>query len=207
MISLILFLLFLGCSSGVQADGQHINPQLNEKDNTKIELKSDTWNEPREEVLSVERVIIDPEMAKELLKKKEERLKPLTGLFKVSLETLKENEQLKINFSLQNISGKDLQISFGSGQQYDIVVFNERNEEVYKWSNNKAFTQALIERDFKKEGKLTFTEKWNFKDNEGVSVVNGRYNIKVLIMVSMKSENFTISLDELATSSVIEVLN
>jgi hypothetical protein len=201
MISLILFLLFLGCSNGMQGDGQYINPQLNEKDNTKVELKFDTRNETQKDVLYAERFIVDPEMAKELLKQKEERSKPQTGLLKMSLETVEENEQLKINFSLQNISGKDLQISFGSGQQYDILVFNERNEEVYKWSNDKSFTQALIERDLKKGEKLTFTEKWNFKDNKGLSIAKGRYNLKVLIMVKMKSENITFSPDELTIKS------
>ncbi|MDR6551870.1 BsuPI-related putative proteinase inhibitor [Paenibacillus qinlingensis] len=47
--------------------------------------------------------------------------------------TFKEDGKIKFSFYLQNVSGKEQQISYGSGQKYDIFICNEQNEEVYKY--------------------------------------------------------------------------
>lgn len=67
-------------------------------------------------------VKLDPEVENELQRKKDEQSKSVAGLFKTSLEVLNEDGKININFFLQNISGKEQHISYGSGQQYDIFI-------------------------------------------------------------------------------------
>jgi len=100
-------------------------------------------------------------------------------------------------------TGKALPITYGSGQRYDFWVYNEQNEEIYRWSNNKAFTQALIEHKLKKSEQLAFEETWNLLDNEGNPVPPGTYTIKVMIMIGSDSE--TIHPDELSAQTKMDI--
>lgn len=119
---------------------------------------------------------------------------------------LKEDGRVKLNFSLQNVSGKDQQISHGSGHKYDIFIYNEQNEEVYDWSINKAFTQALIVRDLNKNEKLTFNEEWNLNDIKGKPVPSGSYTIVVKVMIDIYMESGEISPYDLTDKSKIEII-
>ncbi len=129
----------------------------------------------------------------------------IEGLLKTTLEAVLEDKKLMINFSLRNISNKDLKISFGSGQQYDIFVYNVQNEEVFTWSNNYSFTQALIERDIKKGDSLVYTENWDLKDNGGNPISKGVYTIKVLIMGHVTIGEGRVNPEELIAESTIEL--
>lgn len=142
----------------------------------------------REPAASIESgTVSGPKLEKGVPEIKTMKPQPVSGLFKTSLELKHENGKIKLDFSLQNVSGKDLQISYGSGQKYDIWVYNEQNEEVYKWSINKAFTQALIVRGFKDAEKLAFNEEWNLNDNQNHPVPPGKYTIAVKVMIGLDS--------------------
>ncbi|NOU86467.1 hypothetical protein GC102_11885 [Paenibacillus sp. LMG 31460] len=182
---LLLCTLFVGCSAGINKDHQALENL---------------------EPVQVDRgITIDTEIEKRLLKEKEEKSKPVSGLFKTSLALLKEDRSVKLNFSLQNVSGKDQQISYGSGQKYDIFIYNEQKKEIYKWSINKAFTQALIIRGFKNNEKLTFNEEWNLNDNKGNPVPSGNYTIVVKVMIDIDMESGKISPYDLTDKSMIEI--
>jgi hypothetical protein len=183
---LLLCTLFVGCSVVINKDHQALENL---------------------EPVQVERgTTIDPEMEKRLLKEKEEKSKPVSGLFKTSLTLLIENGRVKLNFSLQNVSGKDQQISQGSGHKYDIFIYNEQNEKVYDWSINKAFTQALIVRDLNKNEKLIFNEEWNLNDNKGKPVPSGNYLIVVKVMIDIDTKPGKISPYDLTDQSKIEIV-
>jgi flagellar hook assembly protein FlgD len=108
---------------------------------------------------------------------------------------------------LQNISGKDQQLTFGSGQKYDIFVFNEQEEIIYRWSHDKAFTTAIIDINLNKADSLTFTEEWDLKDNNGNVVPKGHYSICIKVLATIKIENNQrmINPEELVKKSVIEI--
>lgn len=142
---------------------------------------------------------LDPRLEKDVMEKKQ----PLKGIFETSLDTVNSDGKLAIRFSLKNISGKDLRITHGSGQRYDVWIYNDQDEEVYRWSYNKAFTQALIERDFNKSEQLDFEEEWNLRDNKGDPVPAGTYTIAVEVMIGVASG--TISREERVAKSTAEV--
>lgn len=156
------------------------------------------------EVKSVQReFLLDPKMKEELYREKMEQIKPIQGLFETLMKAAKAGDMIDINFSLKNISGKDLKISHGSGQRYNIWIYNEKDEEVYRWSHDKAFTQAIIDIEFGANDQLTFNEEWNLQDNEGNPVPTGKYTIVVMVMIDLKDGN--ISQDELTAKTIIEI--
>jgi hypothetical protein len=176
-------------------------PKEQEKLNVSIRSVEEEINEVKP--INIEFKFV-PKIEEELLRKKMEQIKPIHGLFETSLETVKADDKISINFALKNISGKDLIISYGSGQQYDIIlVYNEQNEEVYKWSLNKAFTEDLIVRELDKSGQLTFNKEWNLNDNTDNPIPTGEYTIAVKIMIGLESGD--IIPDELGAKSIIVI--
>ena len=143
------------------------------------------------------KVKIDPEV----LRKAQERKKPLQGLFRTTLESVKTDGKIEFRIALRNISGHELNVRYGSGQRYDIWVYNEKNEEVYQWSYNKAFTMALIETAIKKDGQFTFSEEWLLDDAEGNRVPPGQYTVKVKVLIGLQSGS--VRPDELTAESAI----
>ncbi len=140
-------------------------------------------------------------------KQEKEPAKSVTGYFDTTLEAKQEGDRMKFSFSVRNTSGKDLQISYSSGQKYDIYVYNEANEEIYRWSVNKAFTQALIVSSLKKADTLSFTEVWDLKDNQGKRVPKGRYTIQVRVMLNLEDRHAPLSInpDDLSDKMELEL--
>ena len=69
----------------------------------------------------------------------------MTGLFRTTLEVDQTEDGLVLDFSLENISGTDLEYYSGSSQKYDYIVYNSKNDEVYRWSNNMCFLSVIKE--------------------------------------------------------------
>jgi hypothetical protein len=160
--------------------------------------------EEKNEVKSINSdLIFDPQIEEQLLRKKMEQIKPIQGLFETTLETIRADDKISIHFDIKNTSEKDLLITYGSGQQYDILIYNEQHEEVYKWSHNKAFTMALITRQLDKSGQLVFYEEWNLKDNKDTPVPAGKYTIVVRVMIELESGNM--NPEELIAKSIVVI--
>ena len=164
----------------------------------KVEVKADARDQlikaeaGFEKELNADKVIILPsELVKELQEKKGPRL----GLFETKMEVEPVDGMLEIRISLKNISGESVSVHYGSGQQYDYWVYNEQNEEVYRWSADKSFTQALIDLELDRGEELTFIEQWDLRDNEGKPLQAGKYEIVSRIMLGLRSGE--ISSDEL----------
>ena len=50
-------------------------------------------------------------------------------------------KQISARLVLNNRTGQKLELQFATGQSYDFVVRNDKNETVYRWSAGKLFTQ------------------------------------------------------------------
>ena len=60
---------------------------------------------------------------------------------------------------LTNNAGRAEQLTFTSGQQYDFWV-TDGDEEIWRWSAERAFTQAIEEKSLGPQESLTFEETW-----------------------------------------------
>lgn len=121
-----------------------------------------------------------------------------------TLSTEKKEDRLLIHMKLCNTSGKDITLSYSS-HKYEIIVNNENNEEVFNWSDNKAFTQQLIIHDLKKDGELSFTEEWNLKDKTKKKVPKGRYTVQIKMLVDVPSDTTAPASPKLMASTVVEL--
>jgi hypothetical protein len=67
-----------------------------------------------------------------------------------------------------------VRVTFASGQTYEFVLKNERGEEVYRWSDGKAFTQALRNEAFD-PGEKNWTVEVLLAAKDGRPLPQGRY--------------------------------
>jgi len=73
---------------------------------------------------------------------------------------------------------EDMVLSFRTSQRFDFVVLDEDEEEVWRWSKDKAFMQVIGEETFSKEDPSIFVITWDQKDNEGNNVSPGLYQVR-----------------------------
>lgn len=73
---------------------------------------------------------------------------------------------------------------FGSGQQFEVTVQDEKENEIYRFSDGKAFTLALIMKDIGPGESLKWQDVWDMTNKEGNKVSEGNYKatIKILVM-------------------------
>ncbi len=57
-----------------------------------------------------------------------------------------KGDEVEVNMALWNVSGRNHTLNFNTGQVYDLkIVDMENDEEVWRWSDGRAFTMALQE--------------------------------------------------------------
>ncbi|MCC5909167.1 MAG: S-layer homology domain-containing protein [Clostridiaceae bacterium] len=96
---------------------------------------------------------------------------------------LEENE-IFFNFQLVNQQEVAKEVTFSSGQQYEITIVNDDNQEVYRYSDDKFFTMALITKSLEAGDSIQWQETWDFTDKEGNQLTEGSFKatIEILIM-------------------------
>lgn len=93
---------------------------------------------------------------------------------KTDHDTYLRSEQVKITMRVRNI-GKDIvTLEFPTSRQYDFIIKGE-DEEVWKWSRDKYFTQAFIIITINPGDSITYNSEWDQIDNIGNNVAPGRY--------------------------------
>ncbi len=84
--------------------------------------------------------------------------------------------QVQISFTVQNESKQNMILRFSSGQQYDMWI-TQNKREVWRWSRDKVFTQALKSTTLMPGEQKVFKVSWNQTNNEGKPVVPGVYEL------------------------------
>lgn len=120
-----------------------------------------------------------------------------------TLELEEEGKVLKLEFGLKNISDEPLDLLFSSGHQYDIIVLDSKGEEVYDWAKGKAFTEALINKTLEPGQEVSYSEEWDYTDNDGKLLPSGKYTVVVTILA--KAENAELKAEELSVSKEFEI--
>ncbi|XID92742.1 BsuPI-related putative proteinase inhibitor [Paenibacillaceae bacterium WGS1546] len=167
------------------------------------ELKPEGNGQPVE-IRPVRSVEVDPAMEERLRGLKEEAAKPAQGLLRTSLSVAADGEGAKLEFSVSNVSGKPLTLTYGSGQKYDYEIYDERGKLVYRWSDGMSFTMALVDKELGGGESLKYVEHWDGKDGEGHPVPPGRYVAKLSIPASLAGGE-PIDLKELSDEAVVEL--
>lgn len=103
----------------------------------------------------------------------------ITGV-KTDKKTYSLGAPVKITFTVENKSDKDISIDFPTGQRYDIWIEKDGNE-VWRWSHGMMFTQAFGKMALKAGGKKTYEQIWQQVDNDGKQVSPGTYSVMARI--------------------------
>lgn len=109
-----------------------------------------------------------------------------------------ENE-LKIDFVLENISLQPIEFYFSTGQKYDIFVYDDKDNLVYKWSDGYSFTDAIEEKVLQPKEKLSYIE---VLDNKKFK--KGTYKIVIKFLTKSKSKE-KFNKEELLFEEILEI--
>ncbi len=52
-------------------------------------------------------------------------------------------EEFEVEIILENTSEEEQELNFNTGQRFDIIVLGSKEDVLYRWSQDKMFTQAL----------------------------------------------------------------
>jgi len=120
----------------------------------------------------------------------------------LNFETTGSYEKMtdKIVFQIQfkNLTNETLPVIFGSGQQFEVTVLDETGEEVYRFSDGRAFTMAIIEKELGPHESFTWQDSWDYQDKAGAKLTKGTYTAVIQVLASSSIEG-GISAEELRT--------
>lgn len=75
-----------------------------------------------------------------------------------------------------NTASEPLEVRFSSGQTYDFTILDSAGVEVWRWSADRMFTQALQTRTVAADQTVTYEERWNPVGVSGRFTAVGRLN-------------------------------
>jgi hypothetical protein len=105
-----------------------------------------------------------------------------------------------LDFELVNHYAQTNNFEFSSGQQFEVVITDENGEEVYRYSDGKFFTQALIYKDIKPGQSIKWQDVWDMTNKDGELLTSGKYTAEINILAGIKEEK----LDKSQLTTVIE---
>ncbi|KAA0546492.1 hypothetical protein FZW96_14695 [Bacillus sp. BGMRC 2118] len=101
--------------------------------------------------------------------------------FKTTLDVDQTKEKVIFNIAFSNEGEEDANVLFSSGQKFELVVTNAKNEEVYRYSTGKMFTMALETVKLSPGEKLELSDEWDYMMN-GEKVPPGEYKATVTMI-------------------------
>lgn len=90
---------------------------------------------------------------------------------------------LAARLTVRNSGSLPLTLLFNSGQQYDLAIRDEAGQQVYLWSEGKAFTLALGRLELS-PGERTFLLEARLADRTGRTLPPGRYLVEAWLTTS-----------------------
>jgi len=136
-------------------------------------------------------------------KKDKVNLEQILQQLEMTADVQADADKVDFNFKLKNTGEEVVDLNFPSGQQYEIVVKNDQDEEVYRYSKGKAFTQAIVDKEVKPGEDLSWNTSWNYKQ-DGERVEAGTYEVDITLLPS-KINNNTIDAKPFQLSQKFEV--
>jgi hypothetical protein len=79
--------------------------------------------------------------------------------FSVTPARAEVGKAIRFTLRLTNATGKAEELTFPTGQHYDFWV-KEADKEVWRWSDDRVFTQEITSDEIEPQGTLVLTESW-----------------------------------------------
>ncbi|WYP25341.1 BsuPI-related putative proteinase inhibitor [Alkalihalobacillus sp. FSL W8-0930] len=103
--------------------------------------------------------------------------------WQLEVQAVQDSEQLRVNMLLTNKTDEVQTLIYPSSQTYELVLTDESEEEVYRFSEGMMFTMALIEEEIETGGTQKFQESISVADLE-----EGHYTLSAEIVGKPQNE-------------------
>jgi len=103
--------------------------------------------------------------------------KLIEAALKIKEKRVKVGEPVSFSLEILNAQDKMLKLFFPTSKIYDFAVYDESGKEVYRWSGNKLFTQAITRLVLKPRETKVFSLEWSQKVGLGEKAKPGKYQI------------------------------
>lgn len=121
------------------------------------------------------------------------------GNFETKGSYIVKDDKVVFDFELTSNYTETKTLQFGSGQQYEIVITDEKGEEVYRYSDGKFFTMALIYKDINPGESIKWQEEWDMTNKDGEKLTSGKYKAEISIMAALEQNEEKIEESQLNT--------
>ncbi len=121
------------------------------------------------------------------------------GIFETRGSYTVEDGKVVFDFQLVNNSDEKKTLMFGSGQQFEITITDEKGTEVYRYSDGKFFTMALIFKDIDPGESLKWQDAWDMTNKDGEKAGPGKYRAEIEILVIQEEGQEPIDESQLKT--------
>lgn len=101
------------------------------------------------------------------------------------------------DFELTNHYPETKQLKLGSGQQFEVVITDEAGKEVYRYSDGKLFTLALLLKNLNPGESLKWQDEWDMTNKDGEKLTTGKYKAQITILVITEEGEEKIAEDQL----------
>lgn len=107
------------------------------------------------------------------------------------LHVMKVGDKMRFELSLTNETSERVVLLFPSGQQFEIVVRDQNGDEVYRYSEGKMFTMAIVTKEMAPGETLVWEDEWE-EAVPGSYLVTGELQIMSMNGESVDREQFIV---------------
>lgn len=110
------------------------------------------------------------------------------------------NGKVVFDFELMSHHTQPVELMFSSGQQFEITITDESGTEVYRYSDGKFFTMALVYKTINPGESLKWQDEWDMTNKDGEKLASGNYKAVINVLALSESENEKIDDSELTAA-------
>lgn len=100
---------------------------------------------------------------------------------------LNETDRVEAYITLSNQTSEPIELTFNSGQLFDIYLYDSNDQLVNQWSNGRMFTQAFQTIILEPGQNKRFGDSLELKDMSGNKLDIGSYRLKIEVKTSTKA--------------------
>lgn len=88
-------------------------------------------------------------------------------------EVYQSGEPVRMKVQIANESDEAITLQFSSGQRYEFTIQNDRDREIWRWSEDRGFIQMLGEERLASRGALVYRAEFHGRLEPGSYRVTG----------------------------------
>jgi len=106
----------------------------------------------------------------------------VAGRFETRATYAVKADKVVFDFELMSHYTEPRDITFSSGQQFELTITDESGKEVYRYSDGRFFTMALILKTINPGESLKWQDEWDMTDKDGNRLTSGNYKAVITIL-------------------------